>query len=71
MKKGTEEQQVRRSLSNKLLSAANVQSISSPEYTSDLFDEIINSILVEDDRFIWNFSYNKTANADMNMSDRQ
>ncbi len=42
--------------------------MSSPEYTSDLFDEIINSILVEDNRFIWNFSYNKTANADMNIS---
>lgn len=42
--------------------------MSSPEYTHDLMNEIINSILVEDNRFIWNFSYNKTENADTNIS---
>ena len=34
--------------------------MSSPEYTHDLMNEIINSILVEDNRFIWNFSYSQT-----------
>ena len=47
---------------------AGMVDMSSPEYPSDLFNEIVNSILVENNRFIWNFSYNKTANADMNIS---
>lgn len=42
--------------------------MSSPEYTHDLMNEIINSILVKDNRFIWNFNFNRTANADMNIS---
>ena len=47
---------------------AGMVDMSSPEYTHDLMNEIINSILVEDNRFIWNFSYNKTENADTNIS---
>lgn len=47
---------------------AGMVDMSSPEYTSDLFNEIVNSILVENNRFIWNFSYNKNANTDMNIS---
>lgn len=47
---------------------AGMVDMSSPEYTSDLFNEIVNSILVENNRFIWNFSYNKNANTGMNIS---
>ena len=47
---------------------AGMVDMSSPEYSSDLFNEIVNSILVENNRFIWNFSYNKNANTDMNIS---
>ena len=47
---------------------AGMVDMSSPEYTHDLMNEIINSILVEDNHFIWNFSYNKNANTDMNIS---
>ena len=35
---------------------------------NDGMNEIINSILVKDNRFIWNFNFNRTANADMNIS---
>ena len=47
---------------------AGMVDMSSPEYTHDLMNEIVNSILVKDNRFIWNFSYNKTENTDMNIS---
>ena len=42
--------------------------MSAVEYTTDLLNEIVNSILVKDNCFIWNFNFNRTANTDMNIS---